>query len=83
MIVPTNYNLLFLLLLPLVIDRWSQKPLFLKRALWIIPVLLVLTFCFGYIDEMRDYYEGYPIILLLMAHTLLGKREARNDPCSP
>ena len=49
---------------------WSQKPAFLKRSLWILAPLVILTFFLGFIDEYRDYYEVYPIILLLVAHTI-------------
>ena len=68
---PTNFNLLFLLALPLLVHRWSAKPLFLRRALWIAVPLLVLTFGLGFFDELRDYYEVYPVLVLLLAHTLL------------
>ena len=52
-------------------SRWPEKPRFLRRSLWIACPLLVLTFFFGYIDEYRDYYEVYPVVLLLCAHTLV------------
>jgi hypothetical protein len=70
LVVPTNYNVLFLLLLPLVLWGWSAKPMLLRRGLWIIPVLGVLTFVMGYFDEMRDYYEAYPVVYLLISGTV-------------
>jgi hypothetical protein len=72
LVVPTNYNVLFLLLVPLVCWSWSEKPVLLRRGLWIIPVLGVLTFVMGYIDEMRDYYEAYPVVYLLISGTICG-----------
>jgi hypothetical protein len=48
---------------------WARKPEHLKKGFWILPVLLGLTFFLGYLDELRDYYEAYPIILLLLFHT--------------
>jgi len=69
-VVPTNFNLLFLLALPLIFWKWSAKPVFLRRALWIAPLLLILAFVFGQIDELRDYYEAYIVAYLLAAGTL-------------
>lgn len=79
MIIPTNYNLIFLLFVPLVVWRWSDKPLFLRRALWTLPALLVLMFFFAYIDEMRDYLEAYPIVVLLVGHTLLNAKPSQES----
>ncbi|MFQ5805956.1 MAG: hypothetical protein ACE5I3_05855 [Phycisphaerae bacterium] len=50
--------------------RWSAKPAFLRHSLWIVVPLVVLTFFFGYLDELRDYYEAYPIVLLLLLHSV-------------
>ena len=52
--------------------RWAEKPKFLKVGLVIALPLGVLTVLFGYLDEYRDYYEVYPIALLLAAHTMGG-----------
>ena len=54
----------------LVFYGWRRKPLFLRHALWILVPLLALTLLLGYLDELRDYYEAYPIVLLLAAQTL-------------
>jgi hypothetical protein len=51
----------------LIARRWSQSHPFLKDALWILPILIVLTFFFGFLDELRDYYEAYPVVLMLLA----------------
>jgi hypothetical protein len=50
--------------------KWRGKPRFLRQALWIVVPLVVLTFFFGYLDELRDYYEAYPIVLLLALHSI-------------
>jgi hypothetical protein len=47
--------------------RWNEKPLFLRSAVWILLPLAGLTFWFGLLDEYRDYYEVYPVIMLLAA----------------
>ena len=54
----------------LIFYKWSEKPLFLKRGLWMLVPLVAAALFFGYIDELRDYYEVYPILLLLIAHSV-------------
>ncbi|MDD5111363.1 MAG: hypothetical protein PHG85_02335 [Candidatus Altiarchaeota archaeon] len=51
--------------------RWQAKPSFLKNGLWVIAALLYLNLAFGFIDELRDYYELYPVVILSACHTLL------------
>lgn len=50
--------------------RWNEKPLFLRYAIWIAVPLVGMTVFFGFLDELRGYYELYPIVILLFAHTL-------------
>ncbi|NUN10354.1 MAG: hypothetical protein HUU54_14365 [Ignavibacteriaceae bacterium] len=45
---------------------WNNKPKFLRNSLFILIPLLGLTFFLGLLDEYRDYYESYPIIVLLI-----------------
>jgi len=45
--------------------HWAEKPVFLKHAVWMLLPLVGLTFLFGLLDEYRDYYEVYPVVLLL------------------
>ena len=80
LIVPTNFNVVFLLLVPLVCWRWSDKPVLLRRGLWIGPVLVGLTFFLGFIDEMRDYYEVYPIVFLLIAGSICLPAKTEAEP---
>ena len=54
----------------LVIHKWSEKPLFLKQGLLILIPLLGTTFFWGWINELRDYYEAYPIVILLIAYSM-------------
>ncbi len=52
---------------------WAAKPDFLKKGLLItVPALLVLHFFFGYIDELRGYYEALPCAYLLSVPTVAG-----------
>lgn len=62
--------LAYLFITLMVLYKWEEKPAFLKYGLWILPPLLLLCLFFGYFDELRDYYEAYPIVLLLIAHTM-------------
>jgi hypothetical protein len=59
---------------------WSNKPLLLRHGLWIVAPLVVLSFFLGYVDELRDFYEAYPIVLLLILPSIgrLLNFEVRN-----
>ena len=52
--------------------RWSDKPLFLRHALWVLVPLVILALLFGYVDERRDYYEALAVILLMVTHAIAG-----------
>jgi len=69
-----GYSLItFVVLLIIIISifsRWGEKPKFLKDALWIAIPLLILTLFFGFFDELRDYYEAFPIIILIISYNI-------------
>jgi hypothetical protein len=49
---------------------WERKPPFLRLALLTLaPALLVMGMTVGQVDEIRAYYEIYPVIGLLVADT--------------
>jgi hypothetical protein len=50
--------------------HWSDKPQFLRDGTWICIPLVVCIFLFGFLDELRVYYEIYPIGILLVFHSL-------------
>lgn len=50
-----------------VFGHWGEKPIFARNALWIVAPLLASCLCFGFLDELRDYYEVYPVVVLLGA----------------
>ncbi len=50
----------------LVAYRWSYKPLFLRIALSILPVFLILFVLWGFPLEIRSMLEVYPIVVILM-----------------
>ncbi len=51
--------------------NWTAKPHFLRRGLLItfIP-LLAGSLLFGFVDELRGYYEAYPFVFLLSLPTV-------------
>jgi hypothetical protein len=71
----TGYNLtlaftLFSLII-LIYYKWQEKPPYLKITFWNIIPLLVLTLFLGYLDEMRDYYEVYSTVIILISHSVI------------
>jgi hypothetical protein len=55
----------------LVRSGWRAKPLLLRRGLLItfIP-LFAGSLLFGFVDELRGYYEAYPFVFLLSVPTV-------------
>lgn len=50
---------------------WNLKPPFLQRALLVLaPALLIMGVTVGWIDEIRAYYEIYPVVVLLVADSV-------------
>lgn len=50
--------------------KWAEKPPFLKHGAVILIPLLGATLFWGFFDELRDFYEAYPIIVLLIFDTV-------------
>ena len=50
--------------------KWKEKPQFIKISLWTIVPLLILTLFLGYLDELRDYYEVYASVIILISHSI-------------
>ena len=57
-------------LILLVFYKWNEKPNFLKTSLWMFIPLVILTLFLGYLDELRDYYEVYPIVIIFITHSI-------------
>jgi len=51
-------------------SRWNEKPKFLKDAMWIAVPLVILTLFLGFFDELRDYYEVFPVVILLISFNI-------------
>jgi hypothetical protein len=69
-----GYSLItFITLLIIVLSifsKWNEKPKFLKDSLWIAFPLLFLTLFLGFFDELRDYYEVFPVVVLLISFNI-------------
>jgi len=57
-------------LILLIFYKWNEKPNFLKTSLWMFIPLVILTLFLGYLDELRDYYEVYPVVIIFIAHSI-------------
>ncbi len=70
----TGYDLTLavsvLVIFLLVFAKWFEKPKFVKVTFWMIIPLAALTFFLGYLDELRDYYEVYPAVIILISHSI-------------
>lgn len=50
---------------------WRGKPALLRHALAVLaPILLVVGLTVGQLDEIRAYYEVYPVVVLMVADTV-------------
>ncbi|MBU0679244.1 MAG: hypothetical protein KJ626_14170 [Verrucomicrobia bacterium] len=67
----------------LVFNRWGEKPLVLRYASLMFIPLYVLFVPYGYMGEIRVFYEVFPVVLLLaaqsVAHLLGGEVTVRED----
>ncbi|MCX6840793.1 MAG: hypothetical protein NTX53_00625 [candidate division WOR-3 bacterium] len=66
LVLPTGFNLLYVLGFVASLFTLKKAPQFLKDAFWIAVPLFVLTWLFGNVDEMRVYYELLPIVVLVL-----------------
>jgi hypothetical protein len=66
-----------------VLDGWPAKPWLLRVATGMILPLVVVSLFFGYLDELRVYYEVYVPALLLGAYTFLRLFGHRLEICAP
>lgn len=63
---------------------WQHKPRLLKCGLGMLVVVLPLAMVFAWIDELRAYYEFFPVVMLLLFHTFskyaLGESLRSREP---
>ena len=73
------------LIIVVIAHDWRNKPEFVRCGLAMLAPLLLLNFFFGLLEEYRDYYEVYPVILVLCAHTIasvLGLPTTLREPAA-
>jgi hypothetical protein len=64
LVLPMGFNLLYVLGFVASLFAIRRAPRFLKDAFWVVLPVIVLTWLFGNVDEMRVYYELLPIVVL-------------------
>ena len=78
---PPYVPLVVAMLWALVQSGWRESPRYLQNALPLVLLpLVLLALAFGYVDELRDYYEAWAIVFLIAvpaALTLLRATPAR------
>jgi hypothetical protein len=68
----------------LIFFRWGEKPAFLKTAFAVVLLpLLALALFLGYVEELRGYYEAYPIVFGLIVHSVLRLKDALAGATAP
>jgi hypothetical protein len=67
----------FNLALILVWRGLSRRPVFLRRALWIVPILVAIHFSVGHLREIRLYLPLVPILVPLTLMALEERFEPR------
>jgi hypothetical protein len=68
---PLTSVMAWVLIAALVVLDWRNKPRLLRNSLWMLVPLLSLATVFGYLDELRAFYEVFPTMVLLMAYSLV------------
>ena len=64
----------------LVFYKWNEKPDFLKTSLLMLVPLVTLTLFLGFLDELRDYYEVYPAVIIFIAHSIARILDINFEP---
>jgi len=67
-----TFYIALLSLLYLLSARWTEKPVFLRHALWICLPTLVGYVMVGIPREYRQLYECLPVCILALTHTLVA-----------
>ncbi|HTW91208.1 MAG TPA: hypothetical protein VMH22_05815 [bacterium] len=66
LVLPTGFNVLYLLGFLTSLYALRGAPRFLKDAFWVAVPIFLLTLLFGKIDEVRVYYELLPVVVLAL-----------------
>lgn len=72
-----NKLMKFILAWFLLMGYWDKMPELLKKALWLLPVLIVLYLVLGYFKEYRVLFEALPVATLITGYTLFSRLDTR------
>jgi hypothetical protein len=75
LVLPMGFNLLYVIGFVGSLFALKRASQFLKDAFWVVVPVIVLTWLFGNVDEMRVYYELLPIVVLVLfggLYSLMG-----------
>jgi hypothetical protein len=72
-----NMLLKFILAWFLLMGCWDKMPELLKKAVWLLPALIVLYLIFGYFREYRVLFEALPVCTLITGYTLFSRLDTR------
>ncbi|MEZ7892304.1 MAG: hypothetical protein QMC67_11205 [Candidatus Wallbacteria bacterium] len=79
---PYSISVIFtwLAIMALIFKNWDLKHSILKNWFLMFIPIFVMSFIFGYVDEIRVYYEIYPAALILLGQTLAGYLNIEMSP---
>jgi hypothetical protein len=80
LVLPVGLNFLYLAAFVWVLAELKRMPRFIRDAFWIALPMIVLALLFGNIDELRVYYELYPVVLLVLISAAAGVLGYRTGP---
>ena len=56
----------------IIMYKWDEKPLLVRRSMWVAAVSIIAWILFGIISEMRAMYEAHPFLVLMLTHSILS-----------
>lgn len=68
-----SFLIIFSMITLPIVYRWKQKDRFIKQGLMIVFLpLIISSVFFGFVDEMRGYYEAFPFVFILWIDTFIN-----------
>ncbi|MBN1213699.1 MAG: hypothetical protein JXA92_14090 [candidate division Zixibacteria bacterium] len=68
---PKDFNIFMLAIIALLTTvHWKEKAIYLRRASAILIPMIALALAFGWVEEIRMYYESVPIFYILCLHSV-------------
>lgn len=81
---PLSWFIAWGVIAALTFHEWRRKPILLRQSLALLIILVATTLFFGILNELRDYFEVYPAVVLLMGWSvarLMGWRIELSQVC--